>query len=106
MSASTNAVNDALCLISASLPCTNTPTGTTGTNMRPNAFPTLLLSLLRGGAAQFDKNCAGLERVYLKENFARRARHSGLVNFGNGCNRWCSLPGHNHVPGREVLGKS
>src|SRR3977135_2689733 len=44
-------------------------------------FPHFILSLLRGGAVHFDQNAAGLERVYLNEDIARRASHSPIVNF-------------------------
>jgi len=68
-------------------------------------LPLFILSFLCGDTVEFDKNAAGLEGVYLKEDFARRARHSRLVNFGNGCNRRRSLLDHNHVPDLEVLGQ-
>ena len=71
-------------------------------NIRPIAFPTLSCP---GGTVQFDRNASPLERVHLKEHFARGASHSRLVNFGDGCIRGCCFPDHKHVPDLHILGK-
>jgi len=63
------------------------------------------LSFFRGGTAQFDQDAAGLERVYLKEHFTRRARHCLAINFGDGCNGGRSFSYHDCVAGFEVLGQ-